>query len=224
MSAERSKPSSMPGSSTRFSNTGTSKVRMHFDYQQVIQNLTRNVPMATKLGIAVGFERASAKLLQISKKYVPIGPTKNLINSGSVIRETALGKGRFSTALATTSSVTSDSYTSGIQYGNSKTPYAIYVHEDTDAKHGAAYNRAYDTQLWRGYAGFNHHKRDEEQAKWMDKAMDEGADEVKGILNTHIALSIRRVLKNFNRYGLKTSDLGGVRALSKGAYKSEMGW
>jgi len=200
------------GGATKFHNSRVIP-KMRWDAREVIKNLGTNIPRATKVGIAVAFERASQKVLLIADKYVP-SDSGNLRESGKVLNQSELGSGRFLTSMVSTSGISSGSYTVAIQYGDASTPYAMYVHEDPKAKHGSAFTSA-----------TGEYRRPQEQYNWMGTAFEESEKTVKDTLTQHISLSIRRVLKNPRRYG----EVGGSEAMSNirslsGSWRTQMGW
>jgi hypothetical protein len=59
--------------------------------------------------------------------------------------------------------------------------YAIYVHENLDAAHGAAYNIKYAKQIANNLKGFKK-KKPEEQAKFLEKPFREKRKQILTIL------------------------------------------
>ena len=63
-----------------------------------------------------------------------------------------------------------------VSYG---TDYGIYVHENLDALHGAAYNEAYAAQI---AAGLDHSRGPEQRAKFLTGPLRERHDELMEII------------------------------------------
>lgn len=197
------------------------KVGMSWDISEVIRSFEHTIPNATRMGIVVAFERASQRLLEISRRYVPID-TGHLYQTGRKINETELGHTRFSTNLVTSGSVQSSSYTVAVQYGEDNMRYPLFVHENTMALHGFAYNTAYSDKINAGVKKYSR-KRDAETAQWLDVAMEEGEAEIKAVLQSYMSLAFRRLQKNWRRYGETSGSSGTLRNLA-GSYKTMFGW
>lgn len=191
---------------------GKRVVQMRFDITEVMKSLTYRLPRALKVGIAQGFASASAKLLRIANRYTPID-TGKLINTGKIINDTGLSSDSVSSGLG------ANAYRVGIQYGDASLRYSLYVHEDTEANHGEMFNAMHQDD------DDFHPRRPQEQALWMDKAMEEGAPMIQDVLTRSIQSSFRNTLRNAKALGI-TSAFGNLARLKDASenWEADLGW
>lgn len=203
-------------------NQGLGRVKLRFDMSDMTRSFLRDLPNAVYMGASQGVNRAAQYVLSVADKYVPQDSGK--LRASGRAEQTDAGTGRFFTSYADKKFTRSDA-TVSITYGNSNTPYAVYVHEDENAAHGEAYNRKHGyKRLFTGrgrnirYTGVvkdvNAVRRPEEQAKWMEKAMSESEPTIKLFMSEAISDSILRVRKNPARYGLPTGGIAGMSNFS----------
>lgn len=195
---------------------GKRVVQMRYDASEVMKSLTYRLPRALKVGIAMGFTSVSAKLLRIANKYVPVD-TGKLIETGKVINDIPVGAITAESVAET--NIGANAYRVGIQYGDASTRYALYVHEDTEALHGEAYNLVHQDD-----DDFTPRGKDE-QAKWMDRAMEEGMPMMTRDLTKAIRDSFRNTLRNSSSLGI-TNSFGNLSRLKDASdnWEAELGW
>jgi hypothetical protein len=160
---------------------------------EVLNGLTRLMPLAAQVGANIGMAKAARYILDIANRYyVPVDSTK-LRDSGKVIEEGG------STALLTKTQIASREMSSVSSFSVSivyDAPYAVFVHEDETKRHGKAYNSHYN-----GKGGW---RKDTETAKFLEVAManaDVGNMGVTAQLGRSLRESFQRILKNPGRYG-----------------------
>lgn len=135
--------------------------------QRVI-NLLRSTAAGHAKGVARGLKLAAIPVLRASQRIVPVD--LGTLKATGHIRHEGTG---FNTVVI-------------IGYG---TDYGMYVHEDLDKAHGAAYNSKYAAEIrakakyWYAGAWRTYHTRGpNQQAKFLTKALADKKQEIVAIV------------------------------------------
>lgn len=207
-----------PKARTKFQALGGSARVTFTGVHEIMRRLSRDIPEATQASIAGVVNSAALVVLQKADEFVPVD-TGALHGTGQIIPMTP----------TSSRSISSTQYRVAIQYGSPEVPYAVYVHENVGAAHGAVLNMFHDYKKsnTRPYESLYrtmlmkrpwHPRRAEEQAKFMDRAFMETQVEVQAILAAGLRTAIMRILKNPKRFGYSGAHdpaLGGYAEMRK---------
>jgi len=180
---------------------------------EVLNGLTRLMPLAAQVGANIGMAEAARKVLEIAnRKYVPV-TTGALLDSGRVVGPDNYTARFTKNLIASHEMSPTSSFSVSIVYD---APYALFVHEDIRKLHGKEYNAKYQGKpMW---------KEDTETSKFLIAAMQDESNEVTAILGRSLRESFRRILKNPRRYGHAPSD-SAITAVREGmSIIKKTGW
>jgi len=186
----------------------------------------RGLPFAYTEGLYKAYWRIAAKVKSISDYYVPTD-TGKLRASGSYSTKKqqlpTVGNSEINVAIE-------------MQYGGSKAPYAIYVHEDPTKRHGAAYlahqvakqmerlrkNDAKTTarvkeSLTKKYAD-SHSHRPQEQYKWTEVAWQQA----RPYIDAQLQSAVRGVINKLKADAKKEQNSVVVGPYLRGLKKAGM--
>lgn len=207
-----------------------------FGVPEMVKRLNFELPNETLRGIKLAYGRMSRVALEMADKFVP-DSSGTLRATGRVFGGGGAVEGKVGQVITSSAISAGDGTVSGgIVYGGKSAPYAVYVHENTDAVHGAQWNAKYvgyrtshynkdeDVDKYLATLRRNNGKmtrRPEERALWISEAIQQSAPEMQAILVKQIWLSIVRVCKNPLRYNIPLGDarLSTMRSFARKAGK-----